>query len=126
LDQNPCLSCGACCAFYRASFYWSETDDVTPGGVPLELTVDRPPLYRVMRGTDRPEPRCVALDGRIGQAVCCSIHTQRSSSCRDFQASYADGATPNPRCDAARARWGLAPLSPEDWREPDAPLRPAA
>ena len=28
---NPCLSCGACCAFYRASFYWSEAAGVTPG-----------------------------------------------------------------------------------------------
>jgi len=23
--SNPCLSCGACCAFFRASFHWLET-----------------------------------------------------------------------------------------------------
>jgi Fe-S-cluster containining protein len=22
---NPCLSCGACCASFRVSFYWRET-----------------------------------------------------------------------------------------------------
>ncbi|MDX1269447.1 MAG: YkgJ family cysteine cluster protein, partial [Oceanisphaera sp.] len=21
---NPCLTCGACCAFFRVSFYWGE------------------------------------------------------------------------------------------------------
>lgn len=29
-DGNPCLSCRACCAFFRVSFYWAEADD---GGV---------------------------------------------------------------------------------------------
>ena len=32
---HPCLSCGACCAHFRASFYWAEADDQTPGGVPV-------------------------------------------------------------------------------------------
>jgi hypothetical protein len=126
MQPNPCLACGACCACFRASFYWSETDDVTPGGVPLELTEDRPPHFRVMKGTNQQQPRCVALEGTIGEAVRCAIHPRRPSSCREFAASFEDGATPNERCDEARARWGLAPLLPEDWRAPTQPLRPAA
>ena len=26
-DLNPCMTCGACCIFFRVSFYWSEADD---------------------------------------------------------------------------------------------------
>lgn len=119
---NPCLSCGACCAYFRASFYWAEGADATPGGVPVELTRPLTPHRRVMNGTDQPQPRCVALLGDIGSAVRCTIHPQRASVCRDFPASWEDGEH-NPRCDAARARWGLPPLTREDWHEPS-PLLP--
>jgi Predicted Fe-S-cluster oxidoreductase len=120
---NPCLSCGACCAYFRASFYWAEGDDATPGGVPVALTEKLTPHLRVMQGTDRRPPRCVALLGDIGSAVRCSIHPQRSSVCRDFVPSWEDGSH-NPRCDQARAVWGLSPLTPEDWRDPDGPVDP--
>ncbi|EFG2122847.1 YkgJ family cysteine cluster protein, partial [Escherichia coli] len=23
-NPNPCMTCGACCAFFRVSFYWAE------------------------------------------------------------------------------------------------------
>ena len=26
-EPNPCIECGACCAYYRASFYWAEADE---------------------------------------------------------------------------------------------------
>lgn len=61
--------------------------------------------------------------GDIGHSVRCSIHPQRSSVCREFAPSWEDG-TPNPRCDRARVRWGLAPLTPQDWEDPDAPVTP--
>lgn len=112
--MHPCLKCGACCAFYRASFYWAEANDVTPGGVPVELTRQLTPHLRVMCGTDQPNPRCVALQGNIGERVFCRIHPQRSSSCREYQPSYEDGSV-NPRCDTARAAYGLAALTGEDW-----------
>lgn len=118
---NPCLRCGACCAFFRASFYWAEADDATPDGVPVGLTAQLTPHLRVMRGTDQPSPRCVALMGEIGSAVRCTIHPVRSSVCRDFVPSYEDGAH-NPRCDAARRQWGLPPLTPEDWIDPSPPV----
>jgi hypothetical protein len=63
-----------------------------------------------MRGTDRNPPRCIALAGRIGESVGCTIYEQRASPCRDFQASWVDGRH-NERCDRARAAHGLPPLS---------------
>ena len=118
-NEHPCLRCGACCAHFRASFYWSEADDATPNGVPVSMTRKLTPHLRVMLGAEGSTPRCVALMGDIGQSVRCTIHPRRSSACRDFPASYEDGTgAHNPRCDAARAAWDLAPLSPEDWRSP--------
>ncbi|MGB1580718.1 MAG: YkgJ family cysteine cluster protein [Nevskiales bacterium] len=120
--RHPCLNCGACCAHYRASFYWAEADDATPGGVPVALTAPLTPYLRVMRGTDQPQPRCIALMGEIGRDVYCNIHPQRASVCRDYPPSYEDGK-PNPRCDEARAVHGLPPLTLQDWQtqphEPD-------
>jgi Fe-S-cluster containining protein len=103
---HPCLRCGACCAAFRVSFYWAEP-------VPPELTVRVTPFLAAMDGTDRPEPRCVALHGELGREVRCTAYEARPSPCREFGASWEDG-TPNPRCDAARARYGLPPLRPED------------
>lgn len=113
---NPCLHCGACCAYFRASFYWAEGEDASPGGVPVALTAKLTPFLRVMRGTDQPKPRCVALEGDIGHSVRCSIHPRRSSVCRDFAPSW-EGGVHNPRCDKARAVWGLLPLIPGDWQD---------
>ena len=109
--SNPCLSCGACCAYFRASFHWLETTEAPDGITPAELTV---PLTRhlvVMRGTDRKPPRCIALEGDIGVSVRCTIHPRRASPCRDFPASWSDGQH-NERCDRARAAHGLPPLPP--------------
>ena len=109
--SNPCLSCGACCAFFRASFHWLETA-AGGGTVPTELTVPVTPHLVAMRGTDRSRPRCIALHGDIGVAVHCTNYVLRASPCRDFQASWVDGVH-NERCDRARAAHGLPPLMPE-------------
>jgi Fe-S-cluster containining protein len=93
---NPCLTCGACCAFFRASFYWSEADPTAGGLTPPELTTRLTPHHAVMRGTE---------------TVRCVIHPLRPSPCREFQASWVDGLH-NERCDRARAAHGLPPLSP--------------
>jgi Fe-S-cluster containining protein len=116
--SNPCLSCGACCAFFRASFYWAEADDATPGGVPVDLTEKLDPYQRVMQGTNRKEPRCVALEGVVGVSVGCAIYDQRASVCREFTPSWYDGVH-NPRCDQARAAKGLPALEPDAWDRPD-------
>jgi uncharacterized protein len=116
---HPCLRCGACCALYRVSFYWAETDDVSPGGVPAELTVPISPHLSAMGGTDIKPARCVGLEGELGERVRCRIHPQRPSPCREFIPSFEDGQH-HPRCDQARAAHGLLPLTPEDWHgQPD-------
>lgn len=83
-----------------------------------------------MKGTNSNTPRCVALEGVTGVQVRCTIHPNRPSPCRNFAASYSEGRH-EPRCDEARARHGLRPLTREDWRNPDddnppEPLKPAA
>lgn len=63
-NLNPCVNCGACCAHFRVSFYWSEADD-GGGVVPVELTEPLNLLMRNMRGTNQTSPRCVALQGKL-------------------------------------------------------------
>ena len=106
--NHPCLSCGACCAHFRVSFYWAEP-------VPEELTEKITPHLSCMKGTNTTgSPRCVALDGQIGERVNCSIYEIRSGACRRFEASYENGQE-NQRCAAARLKHGLRPLLPSDW-----------
>lgn len=67
---------------------------------------------------DGSTPRCIALAGAIGEEVKCTIYENRSSVCRDFDASWINGEQ-NERCDKARAAWGLPPLEPDAWQVPD-------
>lgn len=100
-SRNPCMVCGACCTVFRASFYWAEGDDATPGGVPVRLTVRSGPVRRAMRR--RPDGRCVALRGVPGRNVSCAIYARRPSTCRTFRPHWAGGPDVE-RCEAARAR----------------------
>ncbi|MGZ3650518.1 MAG: YkgJ family cysteine cluster protein [Bdellovibrionota bacterium] len=115
---HPCQTCGACCAYFRVSFYWREAEEPVDdrlAPVPVELTDERGDFYRTMKGTSsKHHSRCVALEGKVGETVGCSIYSLRPTPCRDFQASFEDG-THQPRCDQARAKYGLAPLSRKDW-----------
>lgn len=120
---NPCLSCGACCARFRVSFYWRECDDATPMGVPAELTSDVGDFRRAMKGTELAPCRCIALQGEIGRYVHCGIYTRRPSVCRAFAASYLDGG-PEPRCDQVRADHGMPPLTADHWRPLGEPRNP--
>ena len=110
--MHPCLSCGACCAHYRVSLHWSETETF---GTPLALTETFGPHALVMRGTWQPQPHCAALQGEVGREAHCSIYAQRPSPCRDLRAAWEDGQPSTP-CDRARQAYGMAPLTPEDWR----------
>lgn len=67
--------------------------------------------YVAMTGTNHKPARCTALLGDVGQGVRCTMYEKRSSSCQNFQASWAEGEH-NPHCDAARAAHGLLPLDP--------------
>lgn len=107
--QNPCISCGACCGYFRVSFYWAEAED-GGGSVPLSVTEPLTPFLRCMQGTNGKSPRCRALQGEIGKAVSCSIYRQRPSPCREFEQSGENGSR-NEACDRARACYNLPPLS---------------
>ncbi len=110
-NLNSCLQCGACCGFFRVSFYWAEADD--GGGLtPATLTEPITPFIRCMHGTNsKSHCRCCALEGDIGQAVRCNIYEQRPSPCREFLRSGEHGEE-NSACNRARAHYGLPPLLP--------------
>jgi uncharacterized protein len=112
LEEHPCLSCGACCARYRVSFYWGETTDAAGGMVPAALTEPLTHSRVTMKRTGGDGClRCVALEGEIGGRIGCSIHNVRPSVCRDFAVSWENGES-HDRCDESRKAYGLAPLKP--------------
>lgn len=101
--KNPCVGCGACCQFYRVSFYYGETTD-HHGTVPSNLVIPITPFLVAMKGTDRQKP-CVAYESDKG----CSIYDQRPSACRGFEV-WDDNGQPDVRCTKARAAFGLPPV----------------
>lgn len=84
--SNPCVTCGACCAAFRVTFYWAETDSAEGGLTPTELTNSLGPMTRCMKGTDTYSPRCIALEGEVGSATRCLIYPQRPSPCHAVEA----------------------------------------
>lgn len=116
IDSNPCLTCGACCAHFRVSFFWGEAQSAG-GSVPDDLLIPISPSYVAMSGTQCKPARCIALIGDIGKAVHCTIYAERSTTCRNFHASWQHGEH-RPDCDKARIAHGLAPL-PRPSTEPD-------
>jgi uncharacterized protein len=112
--KHPCLTCGACCAYFRVAFHWSEAEAALGGVVPPQLTEKLDPHRLSMRGTNAAQPRCVALIGMVGVAAHCGIYQRRPSVCREVQPSWESG-TASAQCDKARAAHGLALLTPRDW-----------
>lgn len=109
---HPCLSCGACCATFRVSFSKQELYNQTK--VPIDAVEDVGGGQMAMKGTNKKySPSCLCLDGRIGQKVSCQIYENRPSPCRKFEASYEHGFK-NYKCDEARAKHGLSPLTKKD------------
>lgn len=109
MSDNACMHCGACCAYFRVSFYWAEADD-GEGPVPSLLTEPLFPFLRCMAGTNNKKPRCTALKGEIGESVSCSIYANRPSPCREFMPSLEEDQI-NDACNRARAHYGLPPLA---------------
>lgn len=71
-----------------------------------------------MKGTEAIPPRCVALEGTVGDTVRCAIYDRRPSPCRNFKPSFENGKREE-RCDQARIAMGLEPLEPSSWSEDD-------
>ncbi|WP_306146774.1 YkgJ family cysteine cluster protein, partial [Escherichia coli] len=110
-NLNPCMTCGACCAFFRVSFYWAEADDAG-GTIPARLTEQISPFHRCMSGTNQKNPRCIALAGTPGKNACCTIYENRSSTCREFAMSGENGEI-NEACNRARDKYGLTLIYPD-------------
>ena len=110
MSDLACLSCGACCAAFRVDFHCIDLATTECPGVPGELTVPLTATLVRMRGTDEGPPRCIALEGEIGETVRCTIYDRRPGPCRDF-APYAALGMGDDACDRARRRHGLPPLS---------------
>lgn len=106
LDDSPCTRCGACCAHFRVSFYWAEG---AQRGLSEDLYEPLTPLMACMRGTHSKSPRCVALQGDIGQEVRCSVYEHRTSPCRELQPG-------DDKCHRARAAHGLPRLQAPEHR----------
>jgi len=112
--SHPCLSCGACCAWFRVGFHWSEAASELGGPVPPALTTPIGPHRVAMLGTLSSPSRCVALDAEVGVYSRCSIHPVRPSVCREVAASWEFGEA-SEKCDRARVAHGLPLLTPADW-----------
>lgn len=106
---HPCLRCGACCSTFRVSFYWTESEPAAGGCVPPELTEKLNDFRAVMKGTNRPQPRCVALQGEVGGFTPCAIYASRPSPCREFLMALDDPELDS-ACDRAREGFGLPRL----------------
>lgn len=100
LSLNVCQQCGACCAFFRVSFYWAEATQL---GLPDSYLEQVNAHLACMAGTNRATPRCHALHGEVGQRVTCGVYTTRPSPCRELQPG-------DEQCNKARAGHGLAPI----------------
>ena len=113
LKIHPCLKCGACCAFFRVSFHWSETL-AESHGVPSGMTTKISPHLNAMIGTNQTKARCIAFKGVIGKSANCKIYSHRPSCCRIFKASFEDGERSH-GCEEARKSKGLKFLTKIDW-----------
>ena len=96
--QDSCLTCGACCTYFRVSFYWAEGIDM-----PEDYVEPLTPVYSCMKGTNQKNPRCVALQGTVGEQVSCGMYEQRSSSCKEVQIADA-------QCNKARVAHNMLPF----------------
>ena len=81
-NPNPCMTCGACCAFSASLFT----------GQKLTMLAER--------------FRSVALAGTPGENAYCSVYKNRPSTCREFAMSGENGIA-NEACNRARAKYEL-------------------
>jgi len=100
-----CTKCGACCWVKHWSHGYTPLTDFDLTNVPGTLVVERQ-YGRVKLRVLQDKPRhggfaCIALAGRIGQRVSCSIYEQRPQFCREFKPG-------SPACLKARRRAGVS------------------
>jgi len=93
---NPCLSCGACCAFSQE---WPRFTLETES----EISAIRAALVDE-RGMRCVGDRCSALEGEVGVKTSCKVYDVRPQVCRSCAAG-------DPECNLARAKFGLPALA---------------
>jgi Fe-S-cluster containining protein len=78
ISEFDCKSCGACCCF-KWSWPVLKRDRSDAINIPKEMVRSDFPLMKTI------DNRCIALDGKVGQSVCCKIYDDRPNSCRQFE-----------------------------------------
>lgn len=60
-------------------------------------------VYSCMAGTNQNNPRCITLEGTVGEQVSCGMYELRSSSCKEVQVADA-------QCNKARLAHHMIPF----------------
>ena len=76
--EFDCKLCGACCAF-KWSWPIFKKDRSDALNIPIDMVRVDYPLMKTENN------RCIALDGKVGESVCCKIYNNRPNSCRKFE-----------------------------------------
>ena len=97
LSENPCVSCGACCAYSENWPRFSTEDDAALDLIPKALVNAR------SSGMRCEGDRCAALSGKVGVATSCTIHAVRPEVCRTCMPGDVE-------CTMARRKFGLPAL----------------
>lgn len=111
-DNYDCTRCGACCVsdFDAVDYVHISTEDAEPlyaddleHLIYVERKFGAQQLSMKTAYDSRGNCRCIALDGKVGEEVSCSIYDIRPSVCRKFQPG-------TDVCDYARQlAFGLSP-----------------
>jgi len=109
ITQGECTRCGACCQNPPQNRVEGFLTYIEVS--PRDLIREQPALIRRFVATNEEgaqhlrldaQGRCLALRGRIGGHVKCSIYAERPTACRRVQPDSAE-------CRRARAAFGLDP-----------------
>ena len=96
-SDNPCQSCGACCAYSNSWPRFSTEDDAALDRIPEKFVNER------QSGMRCDGDRCAALSGQVGIDTSCVVYDVRPEVCRTCMPGDAE-------CDLARRKWGLPVL----------------
>ncbi len=93
---NPCLSCGACCAYSQEWPRFSLETETEILAIKAAFVGER--------GMRCIGDRCSALKGDVGVETACAVYDVRPHVCRSCEAG-------DPECNIARAKFGFPALA---------------
>lgn len=97
----PCVSCGACCAYFKVEFSRENNPQV-----PWQKIIIQKDKKAFMKGAEKFKGRCDSLLGNLGENCSCSIYENRPDVCAAFPVWLNNGKQ-NPKCIKAREHNGL-------------------